>query len=126
MSSVNAGNLASSNTIASGIPIDGITCAGNQAVKWHIYAHVTIYVNDKQRRLPAVWASPDLVLSNTIRVVFLLMLELMIAFTGYTLTPMTISSTPRLLINISLHWDSSLQYVNKRLAQTGLVWPQVK
>jgi hypothetical protein len=52
---VNALDLAPASTTASGGTIDGISChsEAKEVVKFHIHAHVVIYVNGQQRRLPA-------------------------------------------------------------------------
>lgn len=48
-------DLASANSTASGRPVDGITCRTSmqQAVGHHIHAHLAIFVNGQQMRIPA-------------------------------------------------------------------------
>ncbi len=52
---IDAPPLASADTMASGRPVDGITCRrdADQVVAYHIHVHLAIYVNGDQRRLPA-------------------------------------------------------------------------
>lgn len=51
----NVPDLAAQSTTATGMPIDGITCrtSAQQSVKYHIHAHVDIFVNGQQERIPA-------------------------------------------------------------------------
>jgi hypothetical protein len=48
-------DLAPASTTASGAPVDGITCRKTMAQKvgYHIHAHLDIFVNGQQRRIPA-------------------------------------------------------------------------
>jgi hypothetical protein len=52
---VNVANLASANTTQSGKTVDGITCRplSKETVKYHVHIHVAVFVNGRQRRLPA-------------------------------------------------------------------------
>lgn len=51
----NVPDLASSSTTRTGTSVDGITCRtqAKETVKYHIHAHVAIYVHGQLRRLPA-------------------------------------------------------------------------
>jgi hypothetical protein len=51
----NVPNLASASSTVHGTPVDGITCQSeaHEVVKYHVHAHVSIYVNGRQERLPA-------------------------------------------------------------------------
>jgi hypothetical protein len=52
---VAAPDLASANTTAPGLPVDGITCRPitDQHIAYHIHIHVAIWVRGRQYRLPA-------------------------------------------------------------------------
>jgi hypothetical protein len=51
----NVPDLASPNSTVGGAPVDGITCRPTmeQADAYHVHVHVAIFVDGKQRRLPA-------------------------------------------------------------------------
>jgi hypothetical protein len=44
--------LAGTATNAPGITVQGIHCGGSEQLRFHIHAHVTIFVNGSQRQLP--------------------------------------------------------------------------
>src|SRR5579872_1404818 len=48
-------DLASAGSTANGQPVDGMTCRKTmeQTVGYHIHAHLDIFVNGQQRRIPA-------------------------------------------------------------------------
>ncbi|HUY43311.1 MAG TPA: hypothetical protein VMU98_06060 [Acidimicrobiales bacterium] len=47
--------LAPSSSSATGAPVDGVTCRkeSGEVVKYHVHVYVTVFVNGRQRRLPA-------------------------------------------------------------------------
>ena len=48
-----AAPLAGTNTVAPGITVQGIHCGGSEQLRFHVHAHVTIFVNGSQRQIPA-------------------------------------------------------------------------
>ncbi|HEY5439137.1 MAG TPA: hypothetical protein VIJ99_09570 [Acidimicrobiales bacterium] len=51
----NVPNLASASSTVHGTPVDGIGCqsGAKEVVKYHVHAHLSIYVDGRQERLPA-------------------------------------------------------------------------
>src|SRR5215469_5860275 len=45
--------LASTATVATGQPVDGISCQTSEQTLFHIHAHLTIFVNGAARQVPA-------------------------------------------------------------------------
>jgi hypothetical protein len=48
----NAPQLAAPSAAPPTVPVDGIRCLGNEQLRFHIHAHLTVYVNGAARRLP--------------------------------------------------------------------------
>jgi hypothetical protein len=48
----NAPQLAAPSAPPPTVPVDGIRCLGNEQHRFHIHAHLTVYVNGAARRLP--------------------------------------------------------------------------
>ena len=51
---VNAPDLAPASSSATGASVDGVTCQSEakEVVKFHIHAHIVVFVNGQERRLP--------------------------------------------------------------------------
>ncbi len=47
--------LAAPKALHAGQTIDGIKCELSEKVAFHIHAHLAIFVNGKQRQVPALW-----------------------------------------------------------------------
>jgi hypothetical protein len=48
----NAPQLAAPSAAPPTVPVDGIRCLGNEQLRFHIHAHLAVYVNGAARRLP--------------------------------------------------------------------------
>jgi hypothetical protein len=48
----NAPVLASTSSMASGNPVDGVGCLGQEQTLFHIHAHLTVFVDGSQRQIP--------------------------------------------------------------------------
>ena len=57
--------LASTATVASGQPVDGISCQTSEQTLFHIHAHLTVFVNGSARQIPAAVGIPGAQATNT-------------------------------------------------------------
>jgi hypothetical protein len=57
--------LASTATMATGQPVDGIRCDTSEQVLFHIHAHLTVFVNGSPRQIPAGLGIPGAQAQNT-------------------------------------------------------------
>jgi hypothetical protein len=57
--------LASTATVASGKPVDGISCDTSEQLVFHIHAHLTVFVNGAARQVPAAIGIPGAQAQNT-------------------------------------------------------------
>jgi hypothetical protein len=48
-----AAALAGTSTVATGHPVDGISCQTSEQTLFHIHAHLTVFVNGSPRQVPA-------------------------------------------------------------------------
>jgi hypothetical protein len=53
-----AAPLASTATVATGQPVDGISCQASEQTIFHIHAHLTVFVNGSARQIPAAIGIP--------------------------------------------------------------------
>jgi hypothetical protein len=61
----NAAPLASVAGSASGLTIDGISCQTSEQTLFHIHAHLSVFVNGRQRQIPAAIGIPGAQAENT-------------------------------------------------------------
>jgi hypothetical protein len=57
--------LASTATVATGQPVDGISCQTSEQTLFHIHAHLTVFVNGSARQIPAAVGIPGAQATNT-------------------------------------------------------------
>ena len=57
--------LASIATVATGQPVDGISCQTSEQTQFHIHAHLTVFVNGSARQIPAGIGIPGAQATNT-------------------------------------------------------------
>jgi hypothetical protein len=57
--------LASTATVATGKPVDGISCDTSEQLVFHIHAHLTVFVNGAARQVPAAIGIPGAQAQNT-------------------------------------------------------------
>jgi hypothetical protein len=66
-----AAPLAGTATIATGQPVDGISCQTSEQTIFHIHAHLTVFVNGKPRQVPAGVGIPGAQAQNTAQGAFI-------------------------------------------------------
>ena len=57
--------LAGTATVATGKPVDGISCDTSEQLVFHIHAHLTVFVNGAARQVPAAIGIPGAQAQNT-------------------------------------------------------------
>jgi hypothetical protein len=57
--------LAGTATVATGQPVDGISCQTSEQTLFHIHAHLTVFVNGSARQIPAAVGIPGAQATNT-------------------------------------------------------------
>jgi hypothetical protein len=57
--------LAGVSSSAGGQPVDGISCQASEQTLFHIHAHLAVFVNGTQRRIPAAIGIPGAQAQNT-------------------------------------------------------------
>ena len=57
--------LAGTATVATGKPVNGISCDTSEQVVFHIHAHLTVFVNGAARQVPAAIGIPGAQAQNT-------------------------------------------------------------
>ena len=57
--------LAGTATVATGKPVDGISCDTSEQLVFHIHAHLTVFVNGAARQVPAAVGIPGAQAQNT-------------------------------------------------------------